>query len=103
MSEAGFTKGPWTVADGFPSVESAAAPHLALCNDPSIPMGERMANANLIAAAPDLLAACKAQHEALDYLMACLIRRDPEFLPTKSRVWDAVVLGNSAIAKAQGK
>src|ERR1700676_739230 len=60
------------------------------------------ANARLIAAAPELLAACRAQHEALDILMAMLIERDPNFFPSKSSVWPALIQGNAAIIKAGG-
>jgi hypothetical protein len=70
----------------------------------------RVANsddARLIATAPKLLAACKAQHEAIDTLFAMLIDRSPPgktFLPSKSgQLWDALVAGNAAIAKAEGK
>lgn len=61
---------------------------------------EKNANARLIAAAPKLLAACKAQHEAIDTLMARLIVKDPTFRPTTSSVWPALLEGNAAIAKA---
>lgn len=63
----------------------------------------------LIAAAPDLLAACKAQHEAIDRLFALLIERAAEgkatdFYPSKSgQPWEACLQGNAAIAKAEGK
>lgn len=63
----------------------------------------------LIAAAPDLLAACKAQHEAIDELFARLIMqaaegKSPDFYPSKSgRPWDALLQGKTAIAKAEGR
>lgn len=53
----------------------------------------------------DLLAACKAQHEAIDRLFALLIKRsvsDDLFFPSRSgQPWDAFVAGNAAIAKAE--
>jgi hypothetical protein len=55
----------------------------------------------LLAAAPELLAACKAQHNAIDILLAMLIERDSSFMPSKSVVWPALVLGNAAISKAE--
>ena len=59
--------------------------------------------AALQGAAPDLLKACEQQHTALDILMAMLIQRDPDFLPSKcGQPWAAVVLGNEAITKAEG-
>jgi hypothetical protein len=62
------------------------------------------ANARLIAAAPDLLAAVKAQHNAIDILFAMLIERDRGFLPSQSRVpWAALLKGNATIAKAEGR
>lgn len=60
--------------------------------------------ARLIAAAPDLLEACEAQHEAIDILFAMLIEARTGFLPTKSgKPWEACLKGNAAIAKATGK
>ena len=54
------------------------------------------------AAAPDMLAALKAQHNAIDILLAMLIERDKTFMPTKSQVWPMLLQGNAAIAKATG-
>jgi hypothetical protein len=60
----------------------------------------RLANA-----APDLLAACKLQHDAIDMLFVMLIDRSPPgetFHPSKSGApWEALVAGNAAIAKAE--
>lgn len=64
-------------------------------------MFENEADHHLIAAAPDLLAACKAQHTAIDILMAMLIERDPDFRPTQSRVWPMLIQGNDAVARAE--
>ena len=59
------------------------------------------ANAALIASSPDLYAACKAQHEAIDRLFARLVKLDPTFFPSKSgQPWEALVQGNSALEKA---
>ena len=56
-----------------------------------------------IAAASDLLEACKVQHQAIDRLFAELIQRDKTFFPSKSGLpWEATVKGNAAIAKAEG-
>ena len=64
------------------------------------PMDE--ANARLIAAAPELLNACKAQHKAIDILFARLINEDVDFLPSKSgQPWKAIQEGNAAIEKAE--
>jgi hypothetical protein len=60
--------------------------------------------ANLLASAPELLAACKVQHEAIDRLMARLITLDTGFLPSQSgQPWEALVQGNKAIKKAEVK
>lgn len=63
-----------------------------------VPDGAR--RAQLIAEAPALLAACQAQHQALDILMALCIRHVPGFMPTKSPAWAAFVQSNAAIIKA---
>ena len=55
-------------------------------------------------AAPALLAACKAQHEAIDRLFALLISNDSGFFPSKSGPpWQAMIQGNAAIALAEAK
>lgn len=65
---------------------------------------EMRANARLISAAPDLYEACEAQHNAIDLLFARLIELDPNFFPSKSGLpWEAVLQGNKAIAKVEGK
>lgn len=80
--------------DDYYSCRNAkATPHLKFRPE-SLPM---------ILAAPELLAACKAQHNAIDILMAHLIELDPTFLPSKSRIWPMLLQGNAAIAKAYGQ
>ena len=50
----------------------------------------------------DLLAACEAQHEAIDRLFAMLIECKKDFFPSKSgQPWKALNQGNAAIAKAK--
>lgn len=51
----------------------------------------------------ELLAACRAQHKAIDLLLAELVLRVPSFMPTQSPAWAACVQGNAAIKKAEGK
>jgi hypothetical protein len=63
---------------------------------------EQLANARLIAAAPDLLAACQAMREVIDGLFAMLIQRDPSFFPTRSKAWEALIKGDQAMSKANG-
>lgn len=55
-----------------------------------------------VSAHDDLLAACKAQHEAIDTLLAMLVVRDHTFFPTQSPVWPKLLQGNAAIVKAEG-
>lgn len=50
----------------------------------------------------DLLAACEAQHEAIDQLFALLIWKDEKYLPSKSgQPWEAFQQGNQAIDAAK--
>lgn len=60
------------------------------------------ARAQVLVTAPELLVACKAQHQAISILLAKLILLEPTFRPTRSEVWPALVQGNAAIAKATG-
>lgn len=63
---------------------------------------EKESNARLIAAAPDLLLACKAQHRAIDILFALLIQKDEKFFPSQSgQPWKAIQQGNKAIKDAE--
>jgi hypothetical protein len=51
----------------------------------------------------DLLDACKAQHQAIDRLFAELIKRDPNFFPSKSgQPWEACKKGNAVIKRMEG-
>jgi hypothetical protein len=52
--------------------------------------------------APEIVAVLKAQHNAIDTLMAALMFHDKEFRPSKSGpIWDAVVAGNEMIKKLE--
>lgn len=66
--------------------------------------GSMLANALVMAAGPALLAACKAQHEAIDRLFAMLIEvtgdRQPFYPSESGQPWEAVLIGNAAILKA---
>lgn len=100
-----YTKGEWKVTnegliwakqnDGLQFHHRIAL----LENSPEV-----KANANLIAASPELCEALKAQHEAIDILFAMLIVQDKTFFPSKSgKPWEAIVQGNAALAKVEGK
>jgi hypothetical protein len=115
MAETKHTPGPWRAHLNAPT---AAIPwHLIETDDdvrhPVALLWEgggtkgkprQIANAYLVAEAPTMLSALKAQHEAIDILFAMLIESRPGFLPTKSgRPWEAALLGNATIAKAEGR
>lgn len=53
-----------------------------------------------VGASQELLAACRAQHRAIDWLMAMLIDAKTGFMPSKSPVWPVVLQGRAAIARA---
>jgi hypothetical protein len=99
------TPGPWHVSSQgtrWPTYVEGPGGQVAACEEPE--------DATLIAAATDLLAACKAQHDAIDRLFAMLIQitrtsRDVEpFFPSKSgQPWEAMQAGHAAIAKATGE
>jgi hypothetical protein len=104
------TPGPWMLGDwehnifvgGGPNCDDIAEFNFADEHTVKITREEALANARLFLAALDLLAAAKAQHDALDRLIARLITLDPEFRPSKSAIWPAVVQGNAAIKAAEG-
>ena len=50
-----------------------------------------------------LLDATQAQHRALDWCLARLIRLDRTFMPSQSPIWPILLQGNAAIAAAQGE
>lgn len=99
MSE--FTKGPWSIehsrmSNGILEEDEA----ISICTDDSncldicavwrdIPIGDEKANANLIAAAPDM-------YEALEYCLDCL--GNEHALPS-----DCIDEVENALAKARGE
>lgn len=103
------TPGPWLIAY---ETDRAGSDYYSICSKPrsvEVARSEEIEDATLIAAAPELLDACRAQQEAIDRLMAMLIALtgqnglDDVFLPSKSgQPWEAVLAGNAAIAKAEG-
>lgn len=104
MSE--HTKGPWIQE---PAMSSAAHDRAILqvggftviAQVPGKIQSEAIANARLIAAAPDLLEACEAQLRVIDTLMARLMEVDHTFMPTPSgHLWKALLQSKEAIAKA---
>ncbi len=86
-----------------PTITEIIAAGLDACVDPKKGWGAEHERAkNLANAAPELLACVKAQHVAIDILMARLIERDPGFLPSKSPVWPMVAGGHALIKSLAG-
>ena len=84
MSETRFTPGPWTVGKGTGFLNQVAI-------NPSIGCAygagdEFKANARLISCAPDLYATVEKQDVVIDLLLAMLIAKDPDFMPSESKV-----------------
>ena len=107
---AGFTRGPWRAIDKMIVVVEETHGYSTCIANAQIggSNGETMAaNAHLIAAAPDLLAACEAEEAAQDARANC-----PECDgeddwthcgPCSLRFGTAIDLRRAAIAKATGK
>lgn len=109
----GHTPGPWRAHLNVSSAITAG--HIIKQDDAVqmpialVPKGggfkgvpTQIANAHLIAAAPELLAMCKKQHRAMDALLAMLCKRDPEFFPTKCSVWPVMQGAHALIDQAEG-
>ena len=111
---AGYTPGPWTVETATEErrpciayVTQGGGNHQTvmaeIISQRKPKFNEADANARLIAAAPELLAACEAQRKAIDLLRLLVLEEDPGFLPSLSgQPWEALLSGNKAIAKAKG-
>lgn len=109
-----FTPGPW-IAEIDRRTRSAAHHHITISGERHgqyVVFLEQIEgnaelesfddNAQLIAASPQLLKACKLQHDAIDILFARLIELDHSFYPSKSgKPWEAILAGNAAIRQAE--
>ena len=96
---------PWTVYHDGMNVCDASG-HIVSTDVEGRTEDEARANACLIAAAPQLLEAVKAQHEAIDYLFALLITKtkpgEKPFYPSESgQPWEAIQMGKRAIEAAK--
>lgn len=95
------TPGPWTV--GFDPVVSQQilGPDMQefVCILP--PSRDYKANANIIAAAPELLEACKELKKQIRTLRA--ERKEDWKQERVNTVWAAIVQADKAIAKAEGR
>lgn len=101
----GHTPGPWIAGQDGRVRYAHVTPDLrgAMRHAGNMLLPTTQANARLIAAAPALLEACEAQHQAIDILFALLIQKDKSFYPSKSgKPWDALIQANAARAKAKG-
>ncbi len=89
---------PAVAGDGhIPDLPYDFGPWVCSRSGPPPPPGP---DALLIAAAPDLLAACELAHNAIDLLVAMLIQRDDAFYPSESGLpWQALLAVNAATAK----
>lgn len=101
------TPGPWEfhVGDDYLEVRQLTKGMFRVIYRVAYPDAEDIANARLLVHAAGLLAACKAQHDAIDWLFAKLITLtgqpgivvNEQFYPSKSPAWPACVLGNEVI------
>lgn len=83
-----FTQGPWIVEDGY-AVVSEQGDYIASCSDIDSGKSTKEANANLIAAAPDI-------YEALRLMV--------QLATAEVHIGRAVLdSANAALAKAEGK
>lgn len=51
----------------------------------------------------ELVEVCREQHDAIDILMATIIRLDPNFMPTRSGLWGTVTRTVAVLAKVEGR
>ena len=109
VEKVGHTPGPWSseYKDGNDHIDINADSRTdwdRTIAETTYTGGDSEANARLIASAPELLEACKQQHEAIDRLFAMLIVKTQNFYPSKSgQPWEACVRGNEAIARVEGR
>ena len=100
MSDAKHTPGPWRVAPGFSKARVEDAD--GICVGFSWGRGEETeANASLIAAAPDLLAAIKgAMHEINDEIEQRKCSGNDEYWASLQAIWERC---DAAVRKAEGR
>lgn len=96
------TPGPWKVKEHATSCDVRGHDLTVVCGvTMRANAAEEAANARLIAAAPDLLAACKSLTEELDRLAAAVYgehRGDAAAL-----IWGRAAIASAVIAKAEGR
>ncbi len=103
------TPGPWRI-ERYEDGSKAIAPSegFVVCTMAVVPPERIEANARLIAAAPELLDACKKLHDALSSFMegtdeedyARMASEDPEEAPNRTRSFAAINASFRAINKA---
>lgn len=84
---------------GNPSIYGADA-EVVGCDEYYVFSNE--ADVRLICAAPDLLEACKSQHDAIYWLSKRLMELDKSFIPPESSIWPVLQASYAAIDKATG-
>lgn len=99
------TLGPWTIEQRPGrkiSIHAETWGHLGEIYQTETTKEEGLANAHLIAAAPDMYDALHKAHDAIDELFARLVIAEESFMPSKSgSPWKALLEINEAIAKAE--
>ena len=97
-----YTQGPWKVSDSIRTAINSKNKHIAMVNyshrgAPSDVFGEEhLANAALIAAAPDMLEALEGAERLLTWMESGHAHKEPEPQPIRERIQEA-------IAKAKGE
>jgi hypothetical protein len=94
------TPGPWKWIDYPDGRKLLSAPLRAVIHCPDAPMSVEPADAGLIAAAPELLAAAFAARHQLHVIAAIGLISNPEH---RTNIERAIALADGAIAKAEGR
>jgi hypothetical protein len=111
MNKTTHTPGPWTINSGDSLAIQARMPGFSItkdiaivCNPVTTLKAEKLANARLISAAPDLLEAC----ESITTMLNCVSEKGAE-APRKKGDWECdcymcetARLLNNAVKKAKG-
>lgn len=93
--------GPYPVGTlRTPVLQGMLAPYASSGDDETIavPLGVLR---KIVMPPPDTLDVLRAQHKAIDCLLAMLIEKDRTFFPTKSALWPLILQGANALAKAE--
>lgn len=97
------TLGPWSYHGGFGQCVKAGLNVVAECRKPPLNPAECEANAHLIAAAPDLLAACKGAMRIVSLWNGREVPEDHKHAEEMKALYLMQEAFIYAIAKAEGK